>query len=150
MAQDFTACTAISISWETLHRDARMLAHKLKRLGPFNGVVAVARGGLIPAAIVARELGLRLVETVCVASYDERVQRRGEPELLKSLDGDGTGWVVVDDLADSGNTFRKLRKGLPKAHFAAIYVKPRGADAVDTSIAAVEQDLWLVFPWDEA
>ncbi len=148
MVQDFTACTAITISWETLHRDARMLAHKLKRLGPFKGIIAVARGGLVPAAVVARELGLRLVDTVCVVSYDDRRQRDGEPELLKSVEGDGTGWLVIDDLADSGNTFRKLRKILPNAHYAAIYVKPRGKDTVDTSIAAVEQDLWLVFPWD--
>ena len=38
--------------------------------GPFDAVVAITRGGLVPAAIVARELGIRVIETVCVASYD--------------------------------------------------------------------------------
>ena len=38
---------------------------------PFEAIVCITRGGLVPAAIVARELDLRLVETVCVASYHD-------------------------------------------------------------------------------
>lgn len=149
MGQDFTASTAIRITWEALHRDALMLAHKLRSKGPFIGIIAVARGGLVPATIVARQLGLRLIDTVCVVSYDDRVQRDAEPLVLKPVEGDGTGWLVIDDLVDSGRTFRKLRAMLPAAHYATVYVKPGGEDTVDTTVAAIEQDLWLVFPWDQ-
>ncbi|MBC8443774.1 MAG: xanthine phosphoribosyltransferase, partial [Deltaproteobacteria bacterium] len=57
------------ISWDQLHRDSRALAWRLLEIGPFMGIVAITRGGLVPAAIIARELDVRLVDTVCVSSY---------------------------------------------------------------------------------
>ncbi len=149
MAQDFTGHAAIKIGWDALHRDSVILSQKLRSKGPFKGIIAVARGGLVPAAIVARELDIRLVDTVCVASYDDTVQREGEVLILKPVDGDGTGWLVIDDLVDSGKTFRQLRKMLPKAHYATVYVKPVGQEAVDTTVIPIDQEIWLVFPWDE-
>ena len=150
MAQDFTRSRAINIGWDTLHRDTVMLSHRLQHKGPFKGIIAVARGGLVPAAIVARELDVRLVDTVCVVSYDDRVQREdNEMLVLKPVEGDGTGWLIVDDLVDTGNTFRQLRGMLPKAHYATVYVKPKGADTVDTTVIPIEQEIWLVFPWDD-
>lgn len=149
MAQDFTTARAIKIHWDTLHRDTVMLSHRVQAKGPFKGIIAVARGGLVPAAIIARELDCRLVDTVCVMSYDDRKQMDGDIAILKPVEGDGSGWLVVDDLVDTGNTFRQLRKMLPKAHYATVYVKPRGADVVDTTVIPIEQDIWLVFPWDD-
>ena len=43
------------VSWDELHRNARALAWRLSERGAFEGVVAITRGGLVPAAIVARE-----------------------------------------------------------------------------------------------
>jgi xanthine phosphoribosyltransferase len=134
------------VSWEELHRHAKALAWRLLGLGPFSGIVAVARGGLVPAAIVARELEIRLVETICIASYDERT--RGEMQILKSVPGDGAGLLIVDDLVDTGKTAAEVRRMLPKAHFATIYAKPAGRPLVDTFITEVSQDTWILFPWD--
>lgn len=134
------------VSWEQLHRDAKALAWRLMGLGPWHGIIAVTRGGLVPAAIVARELNIRLIDTVCIASYDEKEQ--GSLSVLKSVEGDGTGWLVVDDLVDTGGTFRRIRDMLPKAHFATVYAKPAGRPLVDTFITEVSQDTWIHFPWD--
>lgn len=138
------------MTWDQLHRDARSLAAALMPRGPFRGLVAVSRGGLIPAAIVARELECRVVESVCIASYDEEAQ--GEPRLLKPpvAAGDGTGFVIVDDLVDSGATARLVRALLPQAHFACLYAKPAGAAVADTWVVEVPQDTWILFPWDTA
>src|SRR5437764_14555524 len=62
------------VSWDQFHRDARALAWRLAESGPFSALVCITRGGLVPAAIVARELGIRVIETVCVASYDHTMQ----------------------------------------------------------------------------
>ena len=107
-----------------------------------------ARGGLVPSAIVARELEIRLIDTACVASYHG--QERGQVEILKeaSLAGDGTGWLIVDDLVDTGETSRALRALLPQAHFATVYAKPAGRPLVDTFVTEVSQDTWIFFPWD--
>ena len=137
------------VTWDELHRHARALAWRLLDLGPFEGVVAVARGGLVPAAIVARELDLRLVDTICVSSYDDRrLGERQRVEVLKGVSGDGTGMLIVDDLVDTGHTARVVREMLPKAHFATVYAKPAGRPLVDTFITEVSQDTWILFPWD--
>lgn len=149
MSEENAKVAVIKIGWDALHRDAIILAQKLRNKGPFKGIIAVARGGLTPAAIVARELGIHLVDTVCISTYDDRKQRDGEALVLKPVEGDGTGWLVVDDLVDTGNTFRHLHKMLPNAHYAAVYVKPGAQDTVDTTVIPIEPDIWLVFPWED-
>ncbi|MFD1380096.1 xanthine phosphoribosyltransferase [Fodinicurvata halophila] len=134
------------VSWWELHRDARALAWRLMGNGPYEGIVAITRGGMVPAAIVARELEIRLIDTICIASYDETVQ--GELVVLKDVQGDGTGWLIIDDLVDTGKTARAVRERLPNAHFATIYAKPEGRPLVDSFITEVSQDTWILFPWD--
>ena len=134
------------VSWEQLHRDAKALAWRLMELGPWQKVVAITRGGLVPAAIIARELEVRLIDTVCVSSYDH--QDRSAPEILKQVAGDGTDVLIVDDLVDTGATARLVRDMLPKAHFATVYAKPAGRPLVDSYVTEVSQDTWIHFPWD--
>ena len=134
------------VSWEELHRNAKALAWRLIDQGPWEGIIAVTRGGLVPAAIVARELEIRLIDTVCVSSYDHKDQR--EARVLKNFEGDGAGWLIIDDLVDTGKTAEVLRRMIPKAHFATIYAKPAGRPMVDTFVTEVSQDTWIYFPWD--
>ncbi|MGE4481849.1 xanthine phosphoribosyltransferase [Acidocella sp.] len=137
-----------TVTWDQLHRDAKALAWRLHAMGPWRGIVAVTRGGLIPAAIVARELESRLIETICVVTYND--EQRGAPLVTKpaAAAGDGEGWLIIDDLVDSGTTARQVRGLLPKAHFATIYAKEQGKPVVDTFITEVSQDTWILFPWD--
>ena len=143
-----------SVSWDTLHRDCRALVWRLLELEQskkdrWKGLVAVTRGGLVPAAIVARELEIRLIETVCISSYADRDQ--GNLEVLKGLpeleDG-GKDWLIVDDLVDTGKTAKAIREMIPNAHFATVYAKPSGRPLVDTFITEVSQATWILFPWD--
>jgi xanthine phosphoribosyltransferase len=141
---------AFPVSWDQFHRDAKALAWRLADAGPFTAVVAITRGGLVPAAIVARELNVRLIETVCVASYEHN--RQGELRVLKgvadSITKLGKGVLIVDDLVDTGKTAKVVREALPGAHFATVYAKPMGRPLVDTFITEVSQDTWIFFPWD--
>ena len=101
---------------------------------------------MVPATVVARELDIRLIDTVCISSYDDRSQ--GKLNVLKRADGDGEGWLIVDDLVDTGVTAKAVRAMLPKAHFATVYAKPAGRPLVDTFVTEVSQDTWILFPWD--
>ncbi len=149
------------ISWDQIHRDSRALAWRLDGHGPDEGawkaVVAITRGGMAPAMIVARELDIRTVDTISVMSYHSgggKADQRREAKVLKSPDaeimGDGTGVLIVDDLVDSGKTLELVRQLYPKAHFATVYAKPEGEPQVDTFITGVSQDTWIFFPWDMA
>ena len=155
MAEAQAAQRAFQVSWDQLHRDARALAWRLTSIGHFEAIVCITRGGLVPAGIVARELEIRLIETVCVASYHD-YQTQGSLSVLKGVadsiskigGGDGQGVLIVDDLVDTGATARVVRDMLPGAHFATVYAKPKGREMVDTFITEVSQDTWIFFPWD--
>ena len=149
------------ISWDQIHRDSRALAWRLDGKGPVDGawkaVVAITRGGMAPAMIVARELDVRTVDTISVVSYHSgggKADERREARVLKSPDadimGDGTGILIIDDLVDSGKTLELVRQLYPNAHFATVYAKPEGEPQVDTFITGVSQDTWIFFPWDMA
>lgn len=146
---------AFPVSWDQLHRDARALAWRLSGQQSWKAIVCVTRGGLVPAAVVARELGIRLIETICIASYhDYRTQ--GEADILKTVSDailgldavSPSGVLIVDDLVDTGRTAGVIRRILPNAHFATVYAKPAGLEMVDTFITEVSQDTWIYFPWD--
>ena len=144
------------ISWDQIHRDSRALAWRLEKQGPFDGawsaVVAITRGGMVPAMIIARELDIRVVDTISVKSYDH--QSQSEAQILKSpnatLMGNGKGILIIDDLVDSGRTLEIVKDLYPEAHYATIYAKPKGRPMVDSFITEVSQDTWIFFPWDMA
>ena len=141
------------LTWEELHRDSRALAAALiAHGGNWQGIIGIARGGLIPAAIIGRELNIRLIDSLCIASYDH--DRQGDATILtdinslKGIEGDGTGWLIIDDLVDTGNTAKLVRELLPKATLATVYAKPKGKALADIFVREFEQDVWIHFPWD--
>jgi xanthine phosphoribosyltransferase len=142
---------AFPVSWDQFHRDSRALAWRLSGQGAFRAIVCITRGGLVPAAIVARELGTRVIETISIASYSGG--RQGSLSILKGISPEilaeeGAGILVIDDLVDTGATMKVVREMLPKAHVATVYAKPLGRPLVDTFVTEVSQDTWIYFPWD--
>ena len=97
---------------------------------------------------------IRIIDTICIASYQADKQEKGDKQeklnIMKevNLDNKGEGWLIIDDLVDTGDTARAVRKMLPNAHFATVYAKPAGRPMVDTYITEVSQDTWIFFPWD--
>jgi xanthine phosphoribosyltransferase len=143
----------IVISWPELHRDARFLSAQLHEKGTWSGIIAITRGGLVPAALVARELEIRLIDTVCLASYGVAElggaeKHQSAVKVLKGVAGDGEGYLLIDDLVDTGRTAQVVRQMLPKAYFATLYAKPSGRPFVDTCIKEFKQNKWIYFPWD--
>jgi len=135
------------ISWDTFETDSRALAEKLKNT-QWKGLLAITRGGLAPAALLSRYLNIMHVETLGIASYDDRDQ--GAVNIIKNVNlaDQGKGWLIVDDLADTGKTLRLVNELLPKAHVTTLYVKPAGKDLPDTYLKEFQQSTWIVFPWE--
>jgi len=143
---------SLHLSWDQFHADTRTLAHRLAERGGFSAIAAVARGGLVPAGVIARELGIRVIETICVVSYHEETTR-GAIAVLKSLSEDilsrpAQEVLIVDDLVDTGNTARVVKAQLPGAYFATVYAKPLGLPLVDAHVREIPQETWIYFPWD--
>lgn len=92
-------------------------------------ILAVSRGGLFPAAFIAYRLNIKVIGVIPpIVTTHRKV-------------------VIVDDVCDTGHTFETLRTFYEDAHFAAMFVKPKGYDVCDVWAYEVEQDNWLVFPW---
>lgn len=136
------------VSWETMQRDVRTLARRLMPATQWKGIIAVSRGGLAPASVLARELGIRYVDTLCISSYDYDNQR--DLNVLKKAPGDGEGFIVIDDLVDTGGTAKAIREFYPKARFVTVYAKPLGKPLVDDFVTEVPQGTWIEQPWDMA
>jgi xanthine phosphoribosyltransferase len=138
------------VTWAEVHRDAKLLVRRLLPLKTWTGIVAISRGGLVPAAIVAREMDIRVLDTICISTYED--QARGEPKIIKAPERasveSGKGWLLIDDLVDTGLTMRAARALLPHAHVATVYAKTDGIPFVDTYVHEVPQDVWIHFPWD--
>lgn len=137
------------VSWDQLHQDCRSLVKNLLSMDQkWQGIIAITRGGMIPAAIVARELGIRLVDTICIRTYSH--QTINEPMILNDVTAtnDGEGFLLIDDLVDTGMTAKFVKDKLPKAYFVTVYAKPEGKPLVDDFITEVSQETWIYFPWD--
>lgn len=139
-----------TVTWEMVQMYARQLSFRLLPASQWKGIVAVSRGGLVPAAILARELGIRYVDTVCISSYDHDNQR--EKLILKHADCEqqngGEGFIIIDDLVDTGGTAQSIREMFPKAKFVTIFAKPAGKPLVDDYVIDIPQDTWIEQPWD--
>lgn len=139
----------MKITWEQLYSDSKWLAAQLALLPRFDGILAIARGGLIPAAIVANQLGIEYVDTLGLRSYEG--MKRGPVNVIKRVSPDTRAiarLLVIDDLVDTGSSMLFMRKEISHAHYAAVYAKPLGRSAADTVAREVAQDVWLHFPWE--
>jgi len=137
-------------SWEDMDKSLSALAELLAPVISQKNIkilCAVTRGGMVPAAILARQLHIHHIETICINSYlDCEVQESSK--IIKMLDGDGTGVLVIDDLVDSGKTMNIVKEHLPKATTAVLFAKPQGKPFSDYFLREIPQDLWVCFPWE--
>lgn len=146
------------LSWADIIEDTELLAERIKEFHPhpFIAMIAITRGGLIPAGLLSRKLDLRCISTMSLASYTEDNQpsqvlwldhhsKRKELETYNLL---GKDLLVVDDLSDSGKTFSFVQEMLPQATYATLYSKPQGRKAVNVCVRTFPQSCWLKFPWE--
>lgn len=147
MSQNYTAGKYI-VTWEMFHQNARQLAERLLPATQWKGIIAVTRGGLFPAAVLARELNLRYINTLCIASYEHDQQGSLNVIHQGDISNGGEGFIVVDDLVDTGNTAKAVREIYPNAKFVTVFAKPAGKGLVDDYVVDIPQDTWIEQPWD--
>ena len=137
-------------SWEDMDKGLSALAELLTPVISKKNITtlcAVTRGGMVPAAILARQLRIHHIETICINSYLD-CEKQNSSQIIKMLDGDGTGVLVIDDLVDSGKTMKIVKDHLPKATTAVLFAKPQGKPFADYFLKELPQDLWVCFPWE--
>jgi len=117
----------------------------------FNGIVIITRGGLHGANLLARKLKIKNFEVICLESYQDDDNSQKQIKVIKDLElpNGGEGWLIFDDLSDTGETFRFVQNKFPKAKRACYYVKPQGKDLADFYALEVPQNNWLTFAYEK-
>jgi xanthine phosphoribosyltransferase len=163
------------LGWADVERLAGVLAAQVAGAAGVQGfdrVLGVARGGLVPAVLLACHLGVKQLESVQVRLYDG-ARRLPAPRLLGPApasagpSGDPARTLVVDEIFDSGATMSHLHRLLPRATLCALVARhapdrpvrthgdlrgyacaadPTGATIV-WAVEAIETDAWILFPW---
>lgn len=142
------------LTWDDVEKDCEALAVLVKDTS-FQAILGVARGGVVPALLVAKILDIAFYDVIGLSSYEGQKQT-GTINLIKnpSMDlqtkcPDGEGLLIIDDLVDTGDTLSFLRLHYPKAIYAVPYAKPKGRDCADYVVKSFAQEEWLVFPWEK-
>jgi len=142
------------LTWDDVQRLAEAVADRIAASGfKPDIIVAVSRGGFDPARILSDQLDVRRLACMQVAYYTAVNVRSGEPEVRYPLNADVSGLrvLVVDDVADSGNSLRVVRAyveglGASDVRVATLHHKPWSAYTPD--YYAEEADKWIIYPWE--
>lgn len=152
------------LTWQGFGDATRDLARMIVESGWVPDlIIAVARGGLLPAGALSYALGIKAIGTMNVEFYTGIGETLPEPELLPPLMDVsvlmGKRVLVVDDVADSGRTLLKVMEVITQhglsldgevsvrvdARCAVIYQKPRAVIHPDYTWGRTER--WINFPW---
>ena len=144
----------IVVSWDDLDRLVADLADRLDPLR-FDVMLAITRGGLVPAGMLAYRLRIRNILVAAVEFYDDQGQPGPRPTFLQ-FPADpllrGQRVLVVDEVWDSGTTIHAVTErvrqagGIPTT--AVIHWKPeRSVVSGVPDVHAVTTAAWVVYPF---
>ena len=142
------------VSWDDLDRLVAQLADRLAG-ERFDVMLAITRGGLVPAGMLAYRLRIRNILVAAVEFYDDHGQPGPRPTFLQFRADPllrGQRILVVDEVWDSGTTIHAVTErvrqagGLPTT--AVLHWKPeRSAVPGEPDVHAVTTDAWVVYPF---
>ena len=139
------------LEWADVHKMCDKITDLCKeKKKKWKGILTVTRGGLLPSTFLAERLGIKNIRTICLSSYTPEMTRGPIRELYRpaDIDNGGEGWIVVDDLVDSGETLKYVRQIYPKAFYLTLMAKPQGKPQVDAYATECPQETFIVFPWE--
>ena len=142
------------VSWQELDRLVGVLADQLAGRR-FDVLLAITRGGMVPAGMLAYRLKLRDILVAAVEYYDEAGQPGPHPTFLQWPADPllrGKQVLVVDEVWDSGTTIHAVTERVRQAGgdptTVVLHFKPaRSVVAGRPDVHAVETDAWVVYPF---
>ena len=146
--------TRETLTWEGFGVASRELTAQIVRSGWMPDlIIAIARGGLLPAGAISYAMGVKAMGTMNVEFYTGIGETLEEPQLLPPLMDVsamfGKKVLVVDDVADTGHTLRLVREVLAQhvdeARTAVLYHKSHSVIVPDYCWKPT--DAWINFPW---
>jgi len=143
------------LTWDEYITDCANAAGVASNFGPFTAVLGVARGGLIPATIIAHKLGIKRVFSLGVTYYDGDI-KRDAPIVYQQLPAEieYENVLIVDEVLDTGETWEHVIKHelercrCNNYHFLALYSKDLYDKFKLSSLKMIDIETWLVMPYE--
>ena len=166
------------LTWQEIQDDCRYLANEISNLD-ITCIIGIANGGMIPATLIAKQLGVNKLLSCNLKSYQEDKPREGvhnNTDIVKINSFPSFEEIknekilIVDDLVDTGLTFKKIKEHLyiwpktenlfpspgetwasstcEKYYTATLYFKPKSTYMPDHTVREFDNDEWIVFPWE--
>lgn len=144
----------LTVTWDDVQTLCDRLADQLAGQ-PFEGLLAVTRGGLIPAGLLAYRLNLRDILVAAMQFYDDNGARAAQPTFLQFPAAPllcGRRILVVDEVWDSGRTITavcdRVRDAGGAPVTAVLHHKPQRSEMPGRpDFMAQETNDWIVYPW---
>jgi len=142
------------IGYDVIEFTTKALALRFKLRGrDFTHIIGIERGGMVPATIMSYIFDAELLG-YNVSSY--KGKKRGELKVIQDVDFDSIDKdakiLVIDDICDSGNTIKHIKEVIGNrfsfVRYAALFAKEKSKDVVDHYGVIVQDNNWLVFPWE--
>ena len=126
-----------AVHWDSITAGAKLVAEWVKKtFGNKVAVYGIPRGGMIPAIMVVHQLEAMGVEARYLADI-----YHVQPSELHSF-------VIIDEICDSGDTFRALKQLFPMAKTATLFHRIGAKFIADFHSFDIKDDRWLKFPWE--
>lgn len=142
----------LPIPWKIYHATAQKLAASIvDHADPIDQIVAISRGGLTLGHLLSDFLRIP-ISTITIQSYTD-IQTSGEATLTAKLQNSikHKHVLLVDDVSDSGKTFKRAttylhRAGAGKITTVAMFYKPHSVYRPD--YFALQTTKWILFPYE--
>ena len=143
------------LSWEDIADAVHKIGDRIKESGyEPDYLIGITLGGLVPLMLLAKQLKNRNVLTIAAQSYDGDKKRELEIRYLPDVDLKGKRVLLIDEVADSGDTLTAISKILHEKYSvgelksAVVVYKNHSTFKPDFSLLSTDE--WVVFPWEKA
>ncbi len=143
-------------SWDEMHNLSRIVSNKIKKSGyKPDAIIAILRGGMVPAMNLSDLLGIKDILTLKVEHWGITATRNRKAELKSSICGDikGKKILLVDDLTDTGGSMRVCINYLKKLNpveirTAVLIHKKQSRFEPDFYAERIDKWRWIILPWN--
>ena len=143
------------LTWDEYFKYCDILVSKIGYSNKYSAILAVARGGLIPAQYIAYKLNIRRIYNFGVITYADNNQILKDEDITlyqsPAMNSDIHNYkiLIVDDIADSGRTLKIITSMYNNSDVCTIFYKPnKSIVKPDYYGQTIDNDTWVEFPYD--
>ena len=132
-------------TWKNLAKDAEILAQQIKAEYKPQSIIVITKGGLCVAGLLSQYLEVNNIDTACLYSY--KGDKQGRIQTIKNPNPNLNSPLIVDDVVDTGETLKYVKRILPFAKSATLHYKPNSS-TIKPDFYVANTDKWIVYPWE--